>query len=80
VLIRESADGVLPGATVDDGIGGAVCNGTIHFFADRLRNRMNVQRTLFHELLHYGASAGSNFARRIHRANAQAVPAPAGMA
>lgn len=54
VLIRDSADGVLPDATSDDGIAGAVFGGRIYLFRDHLASRADVQRTLFHELLHYG--------------------------
>lgn len=54
VRIRDSADGVLPNVTVDDGVAGAVYQGAIYLFRDQLGSRSDVQRTLFHELLHYG--------------------------
>ena len=58
IRIRESAAGVIPtGATEaagDSDIAGAVHNGAIYLFRDQLGSRADVQRTLFHELLHYG--------------------------
>ena len=54
VLIRDSAQGVIPGATASDGIAGAVYGGKIHLFLDQLGSRRDVQTTLFHELFHYG--------------------------
>lgn len=54
VLIRDSAQGVIPGATASDGIAGAVHGGKIHLFLDQLGSRRDVQTTLFHELFHYG--------------------------
>lgn len=54
VVIRDTAEGVLPGATKADGIGGAVHQGRIYLFLDQLANLAAVQETLFHELFHYG--------------------------
>ena len=53
-LIRERAEGVLPGASDDDAVAGAVYDGAIYLFRDQLANRSEVRATLFHELLHYG--------------------------
>lgn len=54
VLVLDSAVGTLPGASDKDGISGANWDGRIYLFRDQLSNRFDVQRTLFHELLHYG--------------------------
>lgn len=54
VVIRESAEGVLPGATKANGVAGAVHKGRIYLFLDQLATRGDVQETLFHELFHYG--------------------------
>lgn len=54
VLVLDSAVGTLPGASDEDGISGANWDGRIYLFRDQLSNRMDVQHTLFHELLHYG--------------------------
>jgi N12 class adenine-specific DNA methylase/tRNA1(Val) A37 N6-methylase TrmN6 len=54
IRIRDSAVGELPDATSDDRVAGAVHDGAIYLFRDQLPTRMAVQRTLFHELFHYG--------------------------
>lgn len=54
VLVLDSAVGTLPGARDEDGISGANWDGRIYLFRDQLSNRLDVQHTLFHELLHYG--------------------------
>ena len=54
VRILDSAVGVLPGASYDDLISGAVHRGRVHIFIDQIPNRAAAVRTLFHELLHYG--------------------------
>ena len=54
VRIRDTAYGVLPGAVEGDAITGAVHKGVIYLFRDQLASVREVQRTLFHELLHYG--------------------------
>jgi len=54
IIIRESALGVLPGVEAGDSVSGAVHKGAIYLFKDQLGSRSDVQRTLFHELLHYG--------------------------
>ena len=54
VRVLDSAVGTLPGARDEDGISGANWNGRIYLFRDQLSNRLDVQQTLFHELLHYG--------------------------
>ncbi|MDP9908235.1 hypothetical protein J2W27_000328 [Variovorax boronicumulans] len=54
IRIRDKAQGVLPSVGVDDRISGAVHDGAIYLFRDQLGDRAAVQRTLFHELLHYG--------------------------
>jgi hypothetical protein len=54
VVIRDSAEGVLPGASKADGIAGAVHDGRIFLFLDQLSTLGDVQETLFHELFHYG--------------------------
>lgn len=54
VRVLESAVGTLPGARDEDGIAGANWQGRIYLFRDQLGSRFDVQRTLFHELLHYG--------------------------
>lgn len=54
IVIRDSAEGVLPGATKADGVAGAVHEGRIFLFLDQMATRADVQETLFHELFHYG--------------------------
>lgn len=54
VRVLDSAVGTLPGASNEDGISGANWDGRIYLFRDQLSNRLDVQQTLFHELLHYG--------------------------
>ena len=54
VRIRDSAFGVLPGVAFDERVSGAVYEGVIYLFRDALPNLREVQRTLFHEMLHYG--------------------------
>lgn len=54
VVVRPTAEGVLPGATKADAVGGAVHGGKIYLFLDQLAGVSDVQRTLFHELFHYG--------------------------
>jgi hypothetical protein len=53
VVILDTAVGVLPGATAVSGVAGAVHGGRIYLFLDQLSSRLDVQQTLFHELLHY---------------------------
>ncbi len=53
VAIFDSAVGVIPGVE-SDGVEGAVYQGRINLFRERLPNAAGVQRTMFHELLHYG--------------------------
>ncbi|MBB5610598.1 hypothetical protein HDE72_005163 [Janthinobacterium sp. S3T4] len=54
VRIRDSAFGVLPGVAFDERVSGAVYEDVIYLFRDALPNLREVQRTLFHEMLHYG--------------------------
>ncbi|NIA00575.1 PLxRFG domain-containing protein, partial [Massilia sp. CCM 8734] len=54
VRIRDSAFGVLPGVASDEHVSGAVYKGVIYLFRDALPTLREVQRTLFHEMLHYG--------------------------
>jgi antirestriction protein ArdC len=54
VIVRATAKGVLEGARDGDAIYGAVHNGAIYLFLDQLTSAADVQKTLFHELLHYG--------------------------
>ncbi|WP_166898707.1 PLxRFG domain-containing protein [Massilia sp. CCM 8734] len=54
VRIRDSAFGVLPGVASDEHVSGAVYEGVIYLFRDALPTLREVQRTLFHEMLHYG--------------------------
>lgn len=54
IIVLDSAKGVLPGASDGDGIAGAVHQGRIYLFRDQLATRFDVQKTLFHEMLHYG--------------------------
>lgn len=54
VVVRPTAEGVLPGATKADAVSGAVHDGKIYLFLDQLADVLDVQRTLFHELFHYG--------------------------
>ncbi|MFB9246518.1 hypothetical protein, partial [Massilia antarctica] len=53
VRIRDSAFGVLPGVASDKHVSGAVYEGVIYLFRDALPTLREVQRTLFHEMLHY---------------------------
>jgi Large polyvalent protein associated domain 38/ddrB-like ParB superfamily domain/Large polyvalent protein-associated domain 1 len=54
IRIRDSALGLMPGAQDGDAISGAVYNGAVYLFRDQLASTAEVQRTLFHELFHYG--------------------------
>ncbi|WP_426106341.1 PLxRFG domain-containing protein [Massilia sp. TSP1-1-2] len=54
VEVHDSAFGVLPGVAFDERVSGAVYEGKIYLFRDALSDLREVQRTLFHELLHYG--------------------------
>jgi antirestriction protein ArdC len=54
VIVRPTAKGVLPGARDGDAISGAVHDSKIFLFLDQLGSVRDVQKTLFHELLHYG--------------------------
>lgn len=54
IRIRDSALGLMPGAQDGDAISGAVYDGVIYLFRDQLGSTAEVQRTLFHELFHYG--------------------------
>jgi len=54
IRIRDSALGLMPGAQDGDAISGAVYDGVIYLFRDQLASTAEVQRTLFHELFHYG--------------------------
>mgnify|MGYP000597286454 CR=1 FL=1 len=54
VIVRSTAKGVLPGARDGDAISGAVHDAKIFLFLDQLGSVRDVQKTLFHELLHYG--------------------------
>jgi hypothetical protein len=54
IRIIDTAIGVMPGANDGDGVSGAVYNGKIYLFRDQLATSYDVQRTLFHELFHYG--------------------------
>ncbi len=54
IIVLDSAVGVLPGASDSDAIAGAVHQGRIYLFRDQLATRFDVQKTLFHEMLHYG--------------------------
>jgi hypothetical protein len=54
VRIRDSANGSVPGASDGDAVDGAVHDGAIYLFRDQLPSLGDVQRTLFHELFHYG--------------------------
>lgn len=54
IRIRDTAFGQLPGVARDDNVAGAVHDGAIYLFRDQLGDRAAVQRTLFHELFHYG--------------------------
>lgn len=54
VIVRATAKGVLQGTSDGDAIYGAVHNGAIYLFLDQLTSASDVQKTLFHELLHYG--------------------------
>ena len=52
--IIDTAIGVIPGAENGEGVSGAVYQGRIYLFRDQLATSFDVQRTLFHELFHYG--------------------------
>ena len=54
VDIFDSAVGVIPDVVESDGVEGAVYQGRINLFLDRLPNGAGIPRTMFHELLHYG--------------------------
>lgn len=54
VIVLDTAVGVIPGASDSDAVAGAVYQGRIYLFRDQLATRFDVQKTLFHELLHYG--------------------------
>jgi len=54
IRVLDTAVGVLPGASDSDGISGALHDSSIYLFRDFLDSRTEVQRTFFHELLHYG--------------------------
>lgn len=54
VIIRDRANGVLPGASDADRVSGAVFKNSIYLFRSELATVSDVQRTLFHELFHYG--------------------------
>lgn len=54
IRIRDSALGLMPGAQDGDAISGAVYDGVVYLFRDQLASTAEVQRTLFHELFHYG--------------------------
>jgi antirestriction protein ArdC len=54
IVVRPTAKGVLPGARDGDAISGAVHDAKIFLFLDQLGSVRDVQKTLFHELLHYG--------------------------
>ena len=64
VLIRDSAEGVIPGATAADGISGAVYDGKIHLFLDQFRSLSEARRVVFHELLHAPHRISSSTAGR----------------
>lgn len=54
IRVLDTAVGVLPGASNSDGISGALHDASIYLFRDFLHSRTEVQRTFFHEMLHYG--------------------------
>jgi hypothetical protein len=54
VIVRDRAQGVLPSATEADRVSGAVFENSIYLFRSQLATVADVQKTLFHELLHYG--------------------------
>jgi len=54
IVVHDSAEGILPGATAADGVAGAVKDGQILLFRDRLPTTADVERTLFHELFRCG--------------------------
>lgn len=54
IRVLDTAVGVLPGASDSDGISGALHDTSIYLFRDFLHSRTEVQRTFFHEMLHYG--------------------------
>lgn len=54
IIVLDTATGVLPGASDGDGIAGSVHQGRIYLFRDQLATRFDVQKTLFHEMFHYG--------------------------
>ncbi|NHZ67144.1 ADP-ribosyltransferase-containing protein [Massilia genomosp. 1] len=51
---RHNPFGVLPGVASDEHVSGAVYEGVVYLFRDALPTLREVQRTLFHEMLHYG--------------------------
>lgn len=54
VIVLDTAVGILPGASDSDAVAGAVYQGRIYLFRDQLATRFDVQKTLFHEMFHYG--------------------------
>lgn len=54
IRVLDTAIGVMPGANDGDRVAGAVYDGKIYLFRDELASSFDVQRTLFHELFHYG--------------------------
>ncbi len=54
IIVLDTAVGVIPGASDSDAIAGALHQGRIYLFRDQLATRFDVQKTLFHEMLHYG--------------------------
>jgi hypothetical protein len=54
VRVRDSAFGALPVVAFDERVSGAVYESDIYLFRNVLPDLREVQRTLFHELLHYG--------------------------
>jgi hypothetical protein len=54
VIVLDTAVGVIPGASDSDAVAGAVYQGRIYLFRDQLATRFDVQKTLFHEMFHYG--------------------------
>ena len=54
VVIADSAVGVLPRASNNDVIAGAVHRGRVHLFLSQIPNRTAAIRVLWHESLHYG--------------------------
>ena len=54
IVIRDSAVGSIPGATVPGATSGAVHKGAIYLFRDSIASQAELARTIFHELFHYG--------------------------